>query len=498
MDVLERRSQWSVAIPFAALAAAAQLLLTVPLAFILNVGQDDAYTLHTTAHGLAYAWGQAISFEQNAPLYFIVIALWRHIDFSAPFARLFSVFCAAGSVALIPSVVRRYLPSIDPRWVAIPIAFNPFLIYMALEIRVYALIALLSLALLVVFHDAFWRERTNVRAGIVYSVLCAVALYTQYYLLFLIVAQGVAVLAVRRHRSSIWAYGAAVAAALAAFVPMLVILPSQMQNFAGAYAAPPTFFASMRVMAAILLRYIVAFEGLPHPNLVTVIAVVSALVTVVLIHRSIRANGEALLPAITVTAMVVFSCAIYVTHEHLLNRHVASLFFPATLSVYSGFTFFREPVQRRLTIAWGIVALVLAIVALGVTYRDLAKPGDWIRVNRYLHAQERADQPIAVFQAENALALEYYYHGPNRVVPIPQGVNFRVYDVSKFVIRDEAELRRTFPRSHSGIWLVNAGGCRSANIEFGCDVVEQFVQQNYRVVKSAKFYRASVRLLVPR
>src|SRR5581483_12335958 len=97
---------------FGAIAACAQLVLTIPLAIVLNVWQDDAYTLFSTDRGLGYAFHQAIGFEQNAPLYFVVMTLWRHVDGGAVFARMFSVLCAASTEKLIPPIVERYAPQI--------------------------------------------------------------------------------------------------------------------------------------------------------------------------------------------------------------------------------------------------------------------------------------------------------------------------------------------------------------------------------------------------
>ncbi|HVA37720.1 MAG TPA: hypothetical protein VNJ51_08905, partial [Candidatus Dormibacteraeota bacterium] len=100
--MLTPEREWRRIAAWSYVAVAAQLLLTVPLAFALNIGKDDAYTLASTGQGAAYALHQAIFFEQNAPLYFVVMSLWRAIDGSAPFARLFSVLCAAATVLALP------------------------------------------------------------------------------------------------------------------------------------------------------------------------------------------------------------------------------------------------------------------------------------------------------------------------------------------------------------------------------------------------------------
>lgn len=59
-----------------------QLLLTLPLAARLNLWLDEAYSLHTTGGGTLRALDEAIRHELQAPLYFIVLQLWRELDHS--------------------------------------------------------------------------------------------------------------------------------------------------------------------------------------------------------------------------------------------------------------------------------------------------------------------------------------------------------------------------------------------------------------------------------
>ena len=114
---------------FATVAVSTMLLFALPLAYVLNVWQDEAYTLHTTSGTLAYAFHESIGFEQNAPLYFLLLTLWRHIDGSVFFLRLFSVLCCAGTIVLTPALARRYLPRIDPIFPTLAVACNPFFIW---------------------------------------------------------------------------------------------------------------------------------------------------------------------------------------------------------------------------------------------------------------------------------------------------------------------------------------------------------------------------------
>jgi hypothetical protein len=75
-------------------------------------------------------------------------------------------------------------------------------------------------------------------------------------------------------------------------------------------------------------------------------------------------------------------------------------------------------------------------------------------------------------------------------------VDFRRYDVTRFVIHDEAELQRVVPPAQR-IWLITAGECASENIQFGCATLERFIAQHYRVESDSAFFKSRLRLLAP-
>ncbi len=484
----ERFSSTALRLPGVAFAAVGvNLALTLPLAAILNIWQDEAYTLHTTGGSVAYAFAQAIRFEQNAPLYFVALALWRHLGGSVFHLRLFSVACIALTVALMPALARRYLPRVRPLLVAGVAACNPFMVWAAVEMRVYALIVLVSALLLLTFYDAFADERPSLPATIAYGCCVAVALYTQYYLAFLIAAQALVVAVYYRRR--LLAFLVAGGAGAAAFVPLLAIVPGQVANFKDGFAAPSLPHALVG-LAGILLRYVLPLP-VAHSKLLYA-GIVVALVVAMAIVRPKRAGGDGPLLLMTGAAAALFALGTYAFGVHVLDRHAASLYLPATLSVFA----FAASLQKRtrLTLGWSALVIVLSLLVLGRTYGSLAKPGDWPRVASYIRDRESGGEPIVVFEAENALPFAFYYRGRNAVVPVPHGVDFRRYRVGSFVIHGSADLEASMPASRR-VWLVTAGACTSANVQFGCGFLERFVAHRYRVVSDAGFFGAEVRLL---
>ncbi|TAM74862.1 hypothetical protein EPN44_10120 [bacterium] len=475
----------------------AQLAITVPLAYVLNVWQDDAYTLASTAGSLRHAIHQAIFFEQNAPLYFALMVLWRAVSSSYFVARLFSVLCAAGVVYVLPKLLQRYLPDVQPAWIMLAVAFNPFLIWAALEIRLYALVILLSTLLLLTFYDAFLIRRPSRGHQLAYAALCIISAYTQYYLLALIVAQGL-VLVLRRRWRALGTYVAIGVVAMLAFVPMLRVLPAQLANFRGSFVAPHTPLVPATTLAEILLQYVVPLTVIPHHKALYAALIIAALAGGFAARRYAGAKTNLLIGLMLAPAFVLFSLVIFAAGEHILNRHAASLFVPTVMTAFAALTIFREPARGRAVAAVGLLILASSAVTLVSTYRPMAKAGDWTRLTSYLEARERPGQPILVFEAENAVPLAYYYRGPNPIVAIPVAVDFRTYNVDRFVLHDGAQIAAQLariPGDHRTLWLVTGQYCRALNIDFGCDTLERYVRDHYETLSAARFYGSELREL---
>lgn len=471
-------------------AVALNLAIALPLAYILNIWQDEAYTLHTTAAGFQYALGQSIVFEQNAPLYFLIVVALRHISESVFFLRSFSVFCAAATVGLVPAIARRYIPKADGGTIAVVVACNPFLIWAAVEMRVYALIVLMSALLLLSFYDAFVKEKSSRWAAVGYAACVALSLYTQYYLAFLVAAQAIAV--ALWYRRQALPFVAACIAGGAAFAPMLATIPAQVGNFRSGFQ-PPTLAHSFGTLAVILWHYLVP---LPFAGSKLIYAGLTAGAAVALLRYRpylTVTNGGAIV-GIAAGAAVLFVAGTHAAGVHILTRHAASLYIPATLGVFAVIAALRVPSRAQVAAYTAAGLTVLSLITLTSTYRFMATPGDWSRVAAYVRTHERPGEPIAVFEAENALPLAYYYRGPNAIVPIPRGVNFEKYDVTDFVIRDESQLRAVMPRSQR-VWLITAGQCTSSNVAFGCPTLDRFIAGHYTVVSDTSFYESRIRLL---
>jgi uncharacterized membrane protein len=158
--------------------------LSLALSWLLDIRFDEAFTLNTTSRGVTYAFHQAIKFEQQAPLYFVVLSLWRNIDSSILFARLFSVLCFPLTVWVAAEVSKRYVKEVSPLVAAAIVALHQQVVWSSLDIRLYSLMTLLAGLLFLFYYDGYLSDKPQTRSRILYIIVATLALYTQYYLGF--------------------------------------------------------------------------------------------------------------------------------------------------------------------------------------------------------------------------------------------------------------------------------------------------------------------------
>jgi len=149
------------------------------LSLILNVWIDEAFTLNDTGGSLTFAVKQALNFELQPPLYFVLLNLWRMVNSSLFFARVFSGVCIATTLVVAAMLGRRFFTGAAQIWSLLIIAFNPFTIWAATEIRFYPLVILFSSLLILFFYDGYISEIPSRRARLLYLIVAVLSLYTQ-------------------------------------------------------------------------------------------------------------------------------------------------------------------------------------------------------------------------------------------------------------------------------------------------------------------------------
>lgn len=492
VNAAPERRFWTVV--YAAIAL--NLAITLPLAAILNTWVDESSTLRTTSGSLFHTVYQAIHYELQPPLYFAILNIWRHLDPSIFFARLFSVLCAALTIYVIAQLMRRFSTRIHPLWI-VAIAIHPVLIWAAEEIRVYAFSGLISALLLWTFYDGYLGLPASRRARAAHAALAVVAIYTQYFLGFYVAAALCALVLTKRPTALRQYLGAVVAIAIAC-LPIALMLRSQISTGTALYMSVSGPVYLLRALYATLFYYVIPIQWTHVGVAVLLLLGVAFAAGLIALHqrRSITTE-EQVLWLFTAIISALLLAALYVTKEPFGVRYVFLIFVPVMLAVFCSIMSARKFSLQLLT-GWTALLLVCSTLLMVQTYAPLAKKGDWRRVAAFLVATEKPNEPILAFQSESALTLQDYYRGRNQVIAIPHPIDFDNVASDAVILQDQREIYTALqqaPGRHALIWAVTSDECGYENVDYHCPMFEDYLAKNYVVIQDRKFYGSRVRLL---
>jgi hypothetical protein len=484
---------------FAALALGLALLLGL-FGRIAGTDPDEEYALASTAHGLVYALHRALYYELQAPVWFGIVALWRGLDSSVTFARLFSIACAAGTCFALRSIALRLRPRLDPFAFVALVVLNPFFIYAALEVRVYAFALLLGALSWIAFYDGYFAGESR-SARLRFGLLALISIYTFYYLGFMLVGCVAALIVARRF------------AALRAFVPLTVVLalasvPALLvvrATFAEVRAAlPPMSGASLRAFVEPVLLFVLptGYRWSEVPALAALLHVykplVLGLIAIVLLARPRIGARELGLAALAAAIWLAYPLVYLLVHVRFeVPRHYVTLFVPLAAAAYA--------VLATLAVgagAWRRVALGAVLAAyvaccgltLWSTYGTLSKAGDMRRVGAYVSAHAVRGDLVAVFAPDAKPAFQRFYAGPAPVVAFPREPDPERYDTAAYVVHSIAEADAALDRlaPHQRLWFVLYGRCAPNSDNYGCFTVSSALRARYPDARVSDFYEAEV------
>jgi hypothetical protein len=485
-------------------AVFALLLLGVlgTFGFIIGTDPDEEYALASTAHGLVYAWHRAISFELQAPLWFGLMSLWRSLDASVAFARIFSVVCVAASCFALRAVAVRVRPDI-PAWPFVMlVALNPFSIYAALEIRLYAAALLLSALAFVAFFDGFLAGEKRA-ARVWFVALSLVSIYVEYYLGFALIGGFAALLAMRRF-AALRAYLVAGAIVAAGAIPALLLALSEAgsvrQTLGGTGGLPLRHLAEPAFQFALPFAYRWYDESILRVLLPLYKVGLGLLVLFLVLGRprlSARDWGCVAFAFGTWLAFVAAYPLMHVSYEQ--PRHFVGLFVPEMAACYAVLCTLRAPLRQICTLGIVLIYVACTTATLWTSYRYLSRPGDWRRLDAYVNAHAGKDDVVAVFAPDALPAFLRWYHGAAPVVAFPRTPEPERYDPNEYMVKSDDEARRALAQIGNGkrVWLVLYGQCDGEVTNYGCAHVAEAAAEVSPQTEPARFYDGEVAEVVP-
>lgn len=494
------------------------LAVALPLAFYLNIWVDEASTLYTTQNGFLRTFDNLFEQEKQAPLYFLLMSLWRKINDSIFFARLFSIFCSTLAIKFFFDLARKIWDEKPAFFVTAFFALHPFLFWASLEIRLYSLVILLTALLINFFYDGYFDREITSRKGAkaqkkaqIYFVLTALAaLYTNYYLGFLLVGCFVALLVLRRWQEA-KSYFMQMLFVSLAILPLLWIVQQQFSVRVVHFQAERSLTEGLSVFWNHFLTFALPTEIFPSEEVSAFSVVriwIARIAVLAILIISLKNRGKNLdektfafgaISAIT----VVFLLFVYfqLGHGYVEIRHAAVFFVPLILFIASIISPQRHRYTEKSKISYyfptalAVLCAVFFSYSLFTLYPNLAKRGDWMRVAAFIEQREKANQPVILFQAYDAIALPYHYKGVNQILPDEK---FFAFDLetkpgSASSFRSQIDfIISEIPAGAQEIWLLTNEKCA---VKEACQPLENFVGANYTIVEEKNFYKERVRLL---
>lgn len=485
------------------------LAITLPLALSLNIWHDEGSSLYTTQHGFFAALDNAVANEKQAPLYFWILGLWRLADDSIFFARLFSIVCSVAAIAVFSRFAHR---TFEPRPALLASAFfalHPVLVWVSLEIRGYALVILLAIVLTKLFFDSFLRNEENSRySQVAFATAAAVALYTHYYLGFLLAGLLVALIAIKDWKAA-RRFALLTSAAGAAFLPLAVATASsQFSARTGSHLERISALEVVQILWHHAVTFLLPAEilrgdiGSDFATLRVWFARAALVVLAILVFRfrdKITRQTQVLAIVFFVVAGCFFAIGFLFTPAYIGLRHATPLFVPLVLSIASifqdVFSEIRERTSRIAIFAGGLMVLASFSYSLTTLYPNTTKRGDWARVGAFIEQNESFGQPIVVFPVFQALALPYQYNGVNRI--LPESGFFTYGAEAEFgspasLTKEIDFLIDQFPADTEHVWLAVGEICTTTE---ACQQLENFIHANYTIEKEQDFYLEKLFLL---
>jgi len=135
------------------------ILYTSFLLLISNhmvIGEDETYTLNTTANSIYNVTKLSYIFEGQLPAYFIIVSLWRKLNEGIFFARLLSIVFTLISAFILNELLQQIFKKIYSKWVIVLFLLNPFTVWTSVEARLYSMLTLLSLATIYLFYKNYF------------------------------------------------------------------------------------------------------------------------------------------------------------------------------------------------------------------------------------------------------------------------------------------------------------------------------------------------------
>jgi mannosyltransferase len=443
---------------------------------------DEAFSLDTASGPLGRTFAQALHFELQPPIYYLVLNLWLRLWRSIEFARLLSTLFVLASLPLLALLGRRL--GLRDWAVSLPLlaALCPYVLWSASEARPYGLVVFLTAAAAYLQVVLLTAPRERLRsAGTLYVGVWYLSILTFYYTGFLLLGQLVGAAIARRRTAPFLLCGVAVAVLLVPWIPTIL-----MQVTAHPVTAPPASIQGNTPLGEAAGAAVWAFRftleslffapALRRPAVLLTLATCLAVAGVVYWrHRGTRRRSDLALPLAASALLplgVLLGLKIFGGVE-LWSRYFATVV--VSVLAMAALLIDRFPLTRG-RLALGIAAALFGTLCVVSYQRISGGYEDWQSAARIVQGAEAPGDVIFVFEPDGILSFRYYYDGPQPVFGLPVDRPTATYSVERQAVHSVAQVAERV-RAKVGptgeFWIVT----RSHHAGFGGRLLEDYVNR---------------------
>ena len=391
------------------------------LAEYINIWEDEAYSLNTTSGGLRYAFHQSIFFESQPPVYFLLLTLWRFISDSILWARLFNFVLIIISQILLYQFINKESNRKIATAASVLFLLNPTIIFTLLEIRLFALVILISIILIKIFYESYYKGKITVQSKVLYILFAIIGIFTQYFIGFLLFANAIVLLFEKKNRS-FWIY------ILDMLIPLgLIILyiPNLLMSLKvqTAIVVPhnETFWNSIIAVFNVLFERIFRYI-MPLNFSIAKIWILRVLLIGFLFlaidQEKLKKNKSKLSMYIIITSILfLFFVLLHFQFgsPYSAYKYTTIVFIPLFILFLTLLNFIKPKY-------FNVVLLTFAVFYITFNFRQyhkLYKYHDYKKIGKYLEKNENIGEPVFVYRNISAEILNRYYKGLNVIHSLP-------------------------------------------------------------------------------
>ncbi|SDO74525.1 Dolichyl-phosphate-mannose-protein mannosyltransferase [Klenkia soli] len=397
------------------LVSAAVVVAWSQLAFLgRSLRLDEAQSLWQTNHTYGRLL-ELIAQDVHVPLYHVVLRTWRLVlgdDIGT--ARVLSLVFLLASLPLFYLVARSVLTQRWALFALVVFSTSPFVLWYGNEARMYTMLLLVTLASQVAFLAVVRRGRTAAWVG--WAATAVVGAYVHYFFFFVLLAQGLFLLAVSRRLPgrTVLKLTGVVVLVVAAFLPWFLYFRA---NGSASGTRPQLPTPSSVDFSNVYSQFLFGFQSDPvNTTLVSAwpLLVLGALLSVRVGSRLDR-NGAYLLVAAFVPVLTAFVVSHLVT-PFFLSRYMVPAA-PALLVLVVAFLAGLGPRVSKV-LAGALLAVTVAGTTVQATSSDNPVEEDY-RAAAELAEQAGPRDLVVVSSPFTIYPFEYYYDGAARVSTLP-------------------------------------------------------------------------------